>query len=181
MDNTVSHQNRYTAEEYFKLTADREDRTELIDGEIVALAQPGIVHQQISARLHAAVDHHIRKNNGKCTVLLAVEVKLLDDTVVVPDVLVMCDPSKMDDKRCYGAPDWAVEILSSNSKNDLIRKLMLYKQNGVREYWIINPEMRITLVYFFEKNDFPNIYTFDTPIPVEIYNRELAIRIADLV
>ena len=71
--------------------------------------------------------------------------------------------------------------MSTNRDNDLIYKLRLYQDAGVREYWIVDPKNEKTLVYFFERNDLPDIYTFDTTIQVEIYNRELAIRIADLV
>ncbi len=93
----------------------------------------------------------------------------------------MCGPSKLDDNRCNGVPDWIVEILSTNRDDDLVRKYRIYKYAGVREYWIVDPKNQKTLVYFFEKNDFPNIYTFDTPIPVEIYNKKLTITISELL
>lgn len=74
-----------------------------------------------------------------------------------------------------------MEITGTNRRDDFSRKLYLYQKSGVREYWIVDPKNRKTLVYFFEQNDFPDIYTFDTPIPVGIYGGQLAVRIADLL
>lgn len=177
----VPESNKLTAEEYLK-TPETNRHVELRDGVIVDLASPTETHQTITLRLASAVDSYIRSNHGKCRAMIAPFDVVLDDyTVVQPDVLIVCDPSKMDGKRCNGAPDWIVEVLSSNRDDDLIHKLALYKQAGVREYWIVDPKNEKTLVYFFERNDLPDIYTFDTPIPVEIYDRKLEIRIADLV
>lgn len=172
---------KLTAEEYFRLTADREERTELIDGEIVAMAQPSRQHQHIAYNMYSEIRAFIRQNNGKCEVNGEINVFLDEGNVVVPDVSVTCDPAKLDERGCHGAPDWVVEVLSTNRDNDLIYKHGLYKSAGVREYWIVDPKNEKTLVYYFEKNDFPNIYTFETPIPVEIYERKLSISIADLL
>ena len=182
MADTAKNVPRITAEEYFKLTADREDRTELIGGVIVALAAPTEEHKAIAGGIYADIRSFIHSNNGECKVMIApFDVKLDNENVVEPDVFVVCDRSKMDGRRCNGAPDWIVEVLSTNRDNDLIYKHGLYKSCGVREYWIVDPKNRKTLVYYFEKNDFPDIYTFDTPIPVEIYDRKLSVRISDLL
>jgi Uma2 family endonuclease len=172
---------RITAEEYLRLTENTTERTELRDGEIVALAQPNRLHQHIGYRLFNVIDTFIRSNHGKCEVNGEIDVKLSDRDVVVPDISIVCDPSKLNEHGCIGAPDWVIEVLSTNRNDDLIHKLLLYKEAGVREYWIVDPKNEKTLVYFFEKNDLPDIYTFDTAIPVEIYDRKLEIRIADLV
>ena len=172
----------YTAEEYFALPdAPNGVVTELHEGEIVALARPTRMHQRIASRAFARIDAFIQSNGGPCSVDQEIDVKLTEDTVVVPDVAVTCDPSKLDEKRCNGAPDWVIEILSTNRSNDLIDKQGLYQKYGVREYWIVDPVSQKTLVYFFEKSDLPDIYTFDTPIPVGIYDKALSIRIADLL
>ena len=170
-----------TAEEYYRITEQYEERTELLNGEMIAMASPSIRHQRISGRLFSLVDSFITGNGGSCTPLQAVDVELNNENVVVPDFLVLCDPDKMDELRCYGAPDWIVEIMSTNRNNDLITKLWLYRNAGVREYWIVDPKNEKTLVYFFDKSEFPNIYTFDTPIPVGIFAERLAVRIADLL
>ncbi|MBQ8927607.1 MAG: Uma2 family endonuclease [Oscillospiraceae bacterium] len=172
---------KLTAQEYFKLTAQREDRTELLYGQIVAMSSPNRMHQHIAYNLYSTISAFIRNNNGPCEVNGEIDVKLDEENVVVPDISVTCDPSKLDEHGCNGAPDWVVEVLSTNRRNDLVEKLGLYQSAGVREYWIVDPKNEKTLVYFFEKNDLPDIYTFDTPIPVQIYDRALTIRIADLV
>lgn len=171
---------KITTEEYFKLTENWTERTELIDGEIVALAQPSRLHQRIGYRLFNVIDSFIRSNHGKCEVNGEIDVKLGDD-VVIPDVSVMCDPSKLDEHGCIGAPDWVVEILSSNRNDDLVYKLDLYQKAGVREYWIIDPKHQKVFVYFFESS--PNVvelHEWEDEIPVRIYGGALTIRIADL-
>ncbi len=177
----IPNPEKLTAEEYLRLTENAAERTELRDGEIVAMAPPSWKHQNLSYGLRRSIDDFIRENRGNCRVNEAVGVQLDEHNLVIPDVVVICDPSKIDDKRCHGAPDWVIEVLSTNRSDDLIHKLWLYKEAGVREYWIVDPKNEKTLVYFFEKNDLPDIYTFDTEIPVSIYDRKLSIRIADLV
>lgn len=84
---------------------------------------------------------------------------------------VICDPVKLTDRGCSGAPDWIIEIVSpSNSGNDYIRKLNLYMNAGVREYWIINPEDSTIFVYQLEKSKFTNIaYSFRDKIKADIF------------
>ena len=173
--------NKMTAEEYFRKTETMQERTELLDGQIVAMGSPSRTHQRIAYGIHRSIDDFIRANGGSCEVNEALDAHLDEYNVPVPDVMVVCDPSKLDEQGCHGAPDWVVEVLSKNRSDDLHRKLELYQNAGVREYWIVDPKNEKTLVYFFERNDLPDIYTFDTPIPVEIYDRKLEIRVADLV
>ena len=179
----LPEQLKYTADEFFSMFPEsNSERYELYEGEVVAMASPSIQHQRIVMHISYIIYDFIKKNHGKCEVFISpVDVKLTDDIVVIPDVFVVCDPSKIDDKRCYGAPDWVIEVTSTNSKDDFGKKLAYYQNAGVREYWIISPQDQKTLVYFFEKSSFPNIYTFDTPIPVEIYDRNLTITISELI
>ena len=181
MGKSLEKSPRITAEDYFRMTADLTDKTELRNGEIVSLASPGRTHQRISSHLHHAVEAYIRKNGGSCEVNEALNARLDDSTVVIPDVMVVCDSEKMDEKGCNGAPDWVIEIVSANRRDDFIYKLALYQDSGVREYWIIDPKNEKTLVYFFEQSDFPDIYTFDAAIPVGISGGKLAVRITDLL
>ncbi len=174
-------ENKMTAEEYFA-TPETNKHIELRDGVIIEFESPTTIHQRIVMKLAFAIDNFINSNKGKCDVFRSpLDVKLDDYNVVQPDVFVICDPSKHDDKRCYGAPDWCIEVLSTNRRDDLVDKLALYSKHGVREYWIVDPKNEKTLVYFFEKSDFPNIYTFDTPVPVGIYDGKLSICIKDLL
>lgn len=180
----IPHDRKYTAEEFLKLTAeDDSERYELINGEIVAQAAPSIFHQRISMRLSVKIGSFIMSNNGKCEPFAApTDVMLDDENVVQPDFFILCDTSKLDDKRCYGAPDFIVEIASSNRSADFTRKLSLYKESGVREYWIIDPASEKILVYLFEKSlNTVNIYSFIDAVPVGIYDGKLTICIKDLL
>ncbi len=87
-----------------------------------------------------------------------------------PDISVICDRDKLTDRGCTGAPDWIVEIISpGNPGHDYVKKLNLYLDAGVREYWIVDPQQRTVLVYFFEENVKVRQYTFEDTIPVNIY------------
>ena len=174
---------KYTADEFFALIPEsNSERYELIKGEIIALAAPNIVHQRISGELSWKLREFIKRKKGRCEVFSApTDVQLSFDTVVQPDIFIACDPDKFDDQKYNGAPDLVVEITSTNRSDDFIRKLALYSESGVREYWIVDTLYKRVMVYLFEQNDFPNIYTFDTPIPVGIYNGELEINIDKLM
>ena len=176
----------YTADHFLRLTANSELRQELLDGEIVALASPSTLHQEIVGGLYAEIRAYIKANHGSCRPFVSpFDVKLNDDTVVIPDVMVVCDPSKLDEKRCNGAPDWVIEVTSSNFKTDYSDKLLLYKSAGVREYWIVDPDQQKVFVYYFEQStNTVQFYGFDETIPVNIYKDspvQLAIRIHDIL
>ena len=174
---------KYTAEEFFKLTPENEsERYELINGEIFAQAAPSEIHQDITLSIYAEIRNFIRKNNGKCKPMAApFDVVLNNANVVQPDVFVVCDRDKMDGKRCNGAPDLVIEVTSSNYGHDYIDKLDIYRKSGVREYWIVDPLYERVMVYFFEQSSSPNIYTFDMPVQVGIYDSKLNICIKELI
>ena len=175
------NEHKMTAEEYFK-TPETNKHMELRDGEIVNFATPTPQHQDVVGGLYSEIRSFIRTNGGDCKPFVSpLDVKLDDYNVVQPDVFVICDPSKYDDKRCYGAPDWCIEVLSTNRRDDLVEKLALYSKFGVREYWIVDPKNSKVLVYFFNDTASPDIYTFDTAIPVGIYDGKLNICINDLI
>ena len=180
MAGTAESIHRYTADEYYAETEQLEQRTELLDGEIVDMASPSIRHQRISKRLTRRLEEFVEKNSGKCEPFAAIDVKLDDSNIVVPDVMVGCDPEKFDKQKYNGAPDFVAEIVSTNRPHDYIRKLALYEISGVREYWIIDPQLERVMVYFFEEDASPKIYDFQTPIPVNIWGGKLRITINDL-
>lgn len=96
------------------------------------------------------------------------------DTYVEPDIAVICDPDKLDDKGCKGAPDWIIEIVSPGSRQmDYYTKLFKYRTAGVREYWIVDPTKNFILVYDFENNESEQ-YTLQDSVKVGIYD-DLAI------
>ncbi|MDR0443613.1 MAG: Uma2 family endonuclease [Treponema sp.] len=132
------------------------ERFELIDGIAYAMAAPNTEHQGILSTLHG--EFYIFLKGKKCRPFAApFDVRLFyeedesDDTVVQPDLVVVCDPKKLGKEGCRGAPDLAVEILSpSNTAIEMHRKLNLYREAGVREYWIIDPEEKIAEIYCLE-------------------------------
>jgi len=164
---------KYTAEEFFALIPEDDDKMyELYNGEIVSQASPSRLHQRIAMKISATIDQYISAQNGKCEVYSApTDVKLDDDIVVIPDVFITCDNDKWDEQKYNGAPDFIIEIVSSNRSDDFVRKLELYQKYGVREYWIVDPESKRVVVYYFKENNNIKIYNFDQNIPVGIYQK----------
>ena len=102
-------------------------------------------------------------------------------TMVQPDILVVCDPSIITQKRMEGAPDLIVEILSpSNRRKDVSLKLYKYIKAGVKEYWIVDPVKRITTVYRPGDQDFYRIYPFKEPVPVGIWEGKCQIDLSEV-
>ena len=142
----------YTIEDIFALPDG--ERAELIDGKIYYMAPPTWKHQRISGYLHNQIYNYIRSNNGQCEVLAApFAVFLKDDDInyLEPDISVICDPSKLDDIGCKGAPDLIMEILSpSTNRHDKLTKFNLYQRAGVREYWIVDPVSKSVQIFVLE-------------------------------
>jgi len=136
---------RYTYKDYAKW--DDDVRCELIDGIVYDMAAPGDRHQLVSGNLFAALHNYLQKK--PCRPFAApYDVRLnadgKDDTVVQPDIIVICDRSKRDEKCCKGVPDMVVEILSpSTARHDWLVKYNLYMKYGVREFWVIDPETNL--------------------------------------
>ena len=150
-----------------------DERTEVYEGVPFAMAAPSVLHQELSGELYYQLKDYIRKRNGNCKVFHApFDVKLSDDllTIVQPDISIVCDPNKLDKKRCNGAPDFIIEIVSSsNASDDYIRKTYYYKEYGVKEYWIVDPLKEYVTVFHFDNDSSPEYYTFDDKIKVGIY------------
>ncbi|MDR0455219.1 MAG: Uma2 family endonuclease [Treponema sp.] len=129
------------------------ERFELIDGAAYAMSAPNTEHQQISMILSAALFNHFQDKPcqpfaAPFDVRLFYEEDESDDTVVQPDLVVVCDPEKLGEEGCQGAPDLVIEILSpSNTAIEMHRKLNLYLDAGVREYWVIDPEEKLVEIY----------------------------------
>lgn len=169
---------RYTAEEFLAME-DLPVCCELIHGEIVPTqggtidmsAAPNTHHQEISGEIYVTIKNYIRKNKGKCKVFSApTDVKIRGDEMVQPDIFVVCDRDKIKGQYCEGAPDWVIEVTSpSTAVKDFSSKLELYKESGVREYWIVDTEGKRVIVYPFEENKNVEIYTFKEAITSHIY------------
>lgn len=159
-------------------------RAELINGQLYNMAPPLRIHQELIMELSATIWQHVKARNGSCKVYpapFAVNLNADDKTYVEPDVSVICDPGKLTDKGCKGAPDLIIEVVSPSSRRmDYSTKNTLYFDAGVREYWIVDPEKSRTTVYRYEEDAAPTITPFDNPINSGIY-RDLHIHIADLL
>ena len=160
----------YTIDDIYALPEG--ERAELIDGHIYYMEPPNRTHQKISMELSARILEYIRSHKGKCEVYAAPFAVYLDDTTstyVEPDISVICDPDKLDDQGCNGAPDWIIEIVSPASKRmDYYTKLFKYRTVGVREYWIIDAAKNQIFVYNFEKGDTEQ-YTLQDSVIAGIY------------
>ena len=160
----------YTIEDIYALPEG--ERAELIDGQIYYMSPPNTRHQRISSILSRKIGNYIDDNKGKCEVFAAPFAVYLDEktnTYVEPDVSVICDSDKLDDRGCKGAPDWIIEIVSPSSRRmDYYTKLFKYRTVGVREYWIVDPTKNQIMVYDFENEDTEQ-YTFQDSVKVRIY------------
>lgn len=164
----------YTEEDYYNLPENV--RAELIDGQIYYMSAPSRIHQEILNFMNTEINIYLRSKKGPCKVYPApFAVKLFEDddkTILEPDISVICNPDKLTDRGCTGAPDWIVEIISpSTASRDYIYKLNLYAKAGVREYWIVDPNSKKIFVYHLEQPDFKaDCYTFQDRIDVNIYD-----------
>ncbi len=163
---------KYTVEEFEALPED--ERYELIEGELYAMASSERIHQELVTNLLGDILAHIRSEKGDCRVYPApfgVRLSAEEDTVVEPDITVVCDKNKLTKKGCTGAPDWIIEIVSpGNPAHDYIEKLRLYFKAGVREYWIVNPDSRNVTVYDVTRDYVPAAYTLEDTVKVGIYD-----------
>ena len=153
------------------------ERVELLKGKILEMSAPSPIHQEISGNLQGALFVFLK--NSKCKLYTApFDVRFPQKgesqvyTVVQPDLCVICDFEKIDSKGCVGAPDLVVEILSpGNSKKEMKSKFALYQEEGVREYWVVDPERELVFVYVADNKKFkPTIpiaddYVYSTIFP----------------
>ena len=168
--NALEKERIYTTDDIYALPEG--ERAELIDGKIYYMAPPSTKHQRISSYLHNEIYNYIKSNHGPCEIFAAPFAVFLNKdntTYTEPDISVICDPHKITEQGCHGAPDWVIEIVSPSSKSmDYFTKLFKYQTAGVREYWIVDPLKQRVTIYFFEKENVEE-YSFGDNIPVGIY------------
>jgi Uma2 family endonuclease len=188
--NLLDFSKRYTYKDY--LTWSFQERLELLAGKIFKMSPaPSSMHQKISMNL-------IRSflpifNIGKCQLFHApFDVRLLDAqkstidediyTVVQPDICVICDESKIDEKGCIGAPDLIVEILSpGNTQKEMKHKFDLYEAAHVQEYWLVEPNDKVVLVYVLRNEKYIGLkpFTEDSMVNSELFP-ELEVHVSSL-
>lgn len=166
----LAQQRLYTINDIYALPDG--ERAELIDGQIYYMAPPNRKHQTIARELFTSIDSYIKSNGRACEPFFAPFAVFLnkdDINYVEPDICVICDHNKLTDKGCSGAPDWIIEIVSPNNRPmDYYTKLFKYRTAGVREYWIVDHERNLVIVYDFQNKSAAN-YVFSDDIPVSIY------------
>ena len=173
---------RYSYADY--LLWDGDKRYELFDGKVEFLAPAPLVrHQRVSRDLFKFFNDFLF-DKQPCEVFYAPfdvrlpkKQKLRDDeqifTVVQPDIVVICDPEKIDERGCIGPPDLVVEILSpSTSKKDVDDKFRIYENSGVKEYWLVHPDEKTLTVFILKsgKYEFQKIYSEVDKVNVGIFD-----------
>ena len=166
------YQELITLEQYENLPENK--RVEIFDGAVFDMASPSQIHQTILLELSSMLNSYVKQKNGECKVFPApFDVKLSDKPLIIvqPDSMIVCDKNKLDGKRCNGAPDFIIEIVSpSNPEDDYIKKLYYYKNYHVREYWIVDPKRKTVTVNYFDGSIISLTYPFNSIIKVNIYN-----------
>ena len=143
---------KYTYSDYLKWNF--KERVELIKGFISKMSPaPSRIHQEVSQNLSGCFYENFKRQSCRVFVApfdvrLQIKNEKKDETVVQPDLCIVCDENKLDDKGCNGSPDLIVEIISpNNSKHDIHTKFNLYQEAGVQEYWIVDPTDKLILIY----------------------------------
>jgi Uma2 family endonuclease len=165
--NKLDLEGSYTYADY--LTWQFKERLELIKGKIFKMSPaPNRFHQIVLGKLHISIMQFF--DQKECQVYLApfdvrlVKQKTKDEkvvTVVQPDLCIVCDAAKLDDRGCMGAPDLVVEILSpGNNKKEMGIKFDLYEKNGVKEYWIIEPVEKVLFLYTLQNGKYIGLKPF---------------------
>lgn len=170
-------QGEFTLQDYYALPDDR--RVELIDGIFYDMAAPSTLHQYIVGMFYRWISEFIEENDGDCIPFISpIDVQLNRDvkTMIQPDVIIVCDPKKVKHFGIYGAPDFVLEVLSkSTKKRDITLKLAKYMEAGVKEYWAVDTDRRILIVYLAEEDAIPHIYPLKGEAGVQLYEGRLQI------
>ncbi len=175
--NLALHDDRMTVSELSKLGEHRE--YELINGSLIVAEMAGVRHQRMVRKIGKFISEFVESKHGDCEVFdVGVNVYLDEDdyTLVIPDIAVVCDPSRICEKGIIGAPDWIIEVVSASTRQtDYHKKLHKYMDAGVREYWIVDMDRSMVSVCVNGEPMQITIYGIHEEIPVNIYGGELRI------
>jgi Uma2 family endonuclease len=166
------------------LTWQFEEYVELFKGYFVPMGAPKTKHQNISSNILASVFEIMKFQKTTCKVFHApFDVRFPTNpdatkdreiyTVVQPDICIVCDQSKLDERGCIGAPEMIIEILSKGTeKKDKVTKLQIYEEFGVKEYWVVYPNEKFIEAYLLSENGTygtPEIYSSDAEVPLSLF------------
>ena len=173
----------YTLEDYRALPDDQ--RMELIDGYFFKMEAPSALHQELLIELAYRFKDYQKKKRPDCRVIPApFDVQLDRDilTMLQPDISIISDRDRIVPKGCFGAPDFIVEILSGSTRaKDMYLKLAKYKNAGVHEYWMVDPEKHQVLVWDEKEGDRLEVYDLESRIPVGITDGDLEIDFREIM
>lgn len=170
---------KYSFADY--LTWSEDERWELVDGVPYMQAAPSPIHQEVLNNINVQFHNYLSGKPCKvypapfCVRLINGNEKTNDDIkkVFEPDISIVCNKSKIDERGCIGAPDLIVEVMSPSSvKMDRVEKFNSYEKAGVKEYWIVEPQGKIVSVFVLQSNNRygrPEIYTEEDKITVSIF------------
>lgn len=171
----------YTYADYLSWPED--ERIEIINGVPYLQAAPSRIHQEVLSEVHRQFANYLLDKDCKVYpapfhVVLDPENENADETqskyVLEPDISVVCDGEKLDERGCKGSPDLIVEIISpSTARKDKIEKFHIYEQSGVQEYWIIEPETKIVSVFTLQdtgRYGRPELYTEEGQVKVSLFD-----------
>jgi Uma2 family endonuclease len=187
LNHPVEKQKGYRFSDYLRWPED--ERWELIRGVAYNMGPaPSRKHQKVSVTLVNMFYNYLKEKDTPCEVYAApFDVRLPEEntrpediqTVVQPDIVIICDKSKLDDQGCKDSPDLIVEIISpATAAKDYITKLALYEQNGVKEYWVVHPIDKVVMVYQLAENGIygrPIFYAAEDQVEVGIFGSDLVI------
>lgn len=175
MDNLARNIERYSYQDL--LDMDDENRYEIIDGELYLMSSPSVIHQMLVGEIYFQIRSYLQ--GKKCKVFVSpLDVRFSKEKdfkkiwdVVEPDIMVVCDQDKIDEKGIAGAPDVLIEVLSpSTRRRDKLQKFNLYQQKGVKEYWWVDPEEMVVYPYVLNKEGIytlAKIYALEEPIKIQ--------------
>lgn len=173
----------FTEKDYRDLP--QELRVELIEGVFFDMSAPSSLHQEILVTISSELYYQIKKKKGECKVFTAptdIRIKSDDKNMVQPDIFIVCDRKKITYDSIEGCPDFVLEIISpSTKKKDMLTKLQLYLEAGVREYWIVEPMEQKLLIYSLETDCMiPRILPFTGEMGLAIYGEEIKVNLDEI-
>ena len=184
-------QGSYTLEDYLALPDDQ--RVELIDGVFYDMTSPSMPHQLIGGDIYSVLKGYIKGHKGDCVIFAApadVQIDKDNRTIVQPDVMIVCDRSKIRYARIFGAPDFIVEVLSPSTRSkDILIKSAKYKSAGVKEYWMVDLKAKSVTKMLFGAPDKEEpdgdirieTFPFEKPVPVSLFDGEISVNFAELM